>query len=287
MQGEVKWIKITTSMFDDDKMKLIEMMPEKDTVLIIWIKLLIQAGKTNSSGYIFLSEKIPYTEEMLATIFNRPLNSIRLALSILSDFGMIERLNGGVISIVNWEKHQNKKGLDDIREQRRLRQAKYRENKKLIEHKTKEDIDIDIEGNATNNVTISDMEKMFNEFWKRWPRKEKKKESRTKYHKIIKSKEATHDRIMTGLDLYLTCEKVQKGFVQMPTTWLNGAGWDDEYEQPQQKPKDPNAKVYVEHYGWLTEAEIAAIDKEQEEVERKLLEQGEIDENGNIINSEW
>ncbi|MBN3374799.1 hypothetical protein CF087_22550, partial [Clostridium botulinum] len=30
--AEVKWIKITTNMFDDEKIKLIDAMPERDTV---------------------------------------------------------------------------------------------------------------------------------------------------------------------------------------------------------------------------------------------------------------
>jgi phage replisome organizer, putative, N-terminal region len=78
--AEVKWIKITTNMFDDEKIKLIDAMPERDTIHYIWIRLLVQAGKTNANGYIFLNENVPYTEEMLSTIFNRPLNSVRLAL---------------------------------------------------------------------------------------------------------------------------------------------------------------------------------------------------------------
>ena len=60
-------------------------MPEADTLLIIWIKLLAQAGKTNASGYIFLNENIPYTEDMLNT-FNRPLNTVRMALSVFKKF---------------------------------------------------------------------------------------------------------------------------------------------------------------------------------------------------------
>ena len=65
---KVKWIKLSTTMFEDEKIRLIESMPEADTLLIIWIKLLAQAGKTNASGYIFLNENIPYTEDMLATL---------------------------------------------------------------------------------------------------------------------------------------------------------------------------------------------------------------------------
>lgn len=74
--GNIKWIKLSTAMFDDEKIKLIEKLPEADTILIIWIKLLSQAGRTNANGYIYLNENVPYTEEMLATIFDRSLNTV-------------------------------------------------------------------------------------------------------------------------------------------------------------------------------------------------------------------
>jgi len=129
--GEVKWIRINTDMFEDEKIKLIEQMPDADTILVIWIKLLSQAGKTNASGYIFLSEQIPYTEEMLATIFNRPLNTVRMALNTFKSFGMIEIDEDDFINISNWEKHQNAEGLEKIREQNRQRVAKHRNRKKI------------------------------------------------------------------------------------------------------------------------------------------------------------
>jgi phage replisome organizer, putative, N-terminal region len=131
--GTVQWIKLTTTMFDDEKIKLIESMPDKDSILIIWIKLLVQAGKCNATGYIYLNETLPYTDEMLATIFNRPLNTIRLALSIFQKFGMIELSEEGNIFINNWEKHQNIEGLEKIREQTRLRVSKHRKQKGITQ----------------------------------------------------------------------------------------------------------------------------------------------------------
>lgn len=130
--AEIKWIKITTNMFDDEKIKLIDAMPESDTIFYIWIHLLTQAGKCNAGGYIFLSEHVPYTDEMLSTIFNRPVNSVRLALKTLKDFGMIKRSENNDIKITNWEKHQNIEGMEKVREQNRLRKQKQRaESKKL------------------------------------------------------------------------------------------------------------------------------------------------------------
>lgn len=123
--AEVRWIRITTNMFDDEKIKLIDAMPERDTVFYIWIRLLVQAGKTNAGGYIFLSENVPYTDEMFSTLFNRPLNTVRLALQTLKNFGMIEE-SENVLKITNWSKHQNIEGLEKIKEQNRIRQQRKR-----------------------------------------------------------------------------------------------------------------------------------------------------------------
>ncbi|HDK7156002.1 TPA: phage replisome organizer N-terminal domain-containing protein [Clostridium botulinum] len=132
MLAEVKWIKITTNMFDDEKIKLIDAMPERDTVHYIWIRLLVQAGKTNSNGYIFLNDNVPYTEEMLSTIFNRPLNSLRFALKVLREFGMIQIQENKLIKITNWSKHQNIEGMEKVRQQTKQRVAKHRAKKKEL-----------------------------------------------------------------------------------------------------------------------------------------------------------
>ncbi|MED1287327.1 phage replisome organizer N-terminal domain-containing protein [Bacillus mycoides] len=129
--ADVKWIKLSTSMFEDEKIRLIESLPDADTLLIIWIKLLSQAGRTNANGYIFLSENIPFTEEMLSTLFNRPIATVRLALQTFKQFGMIDITDDQYICISNWEKHQNVDGLDKIREQNRLRKQKQRDRLRL------------------------------------------------------------------------------------------------------------------------------------------------------------
>ncbi|OSA99710.1 UNVERIFIED_ORG: DnaD domain protein [Clostridium botulinum] len=128
--GDIKWIKVTTDMFEDEKIRLIDAMPERDTIHYIWIRLLVQAGKTNSHGFIFLGEDIPYTDEMLSTIFCRPLSSIRLALKTLSAFRMIQVDEDNFIKITNWEKYQNVEGMEKVREQNKIRAKKYREKKK-------------------------------------------------------------------------------------------------------------------------------------------------------------
>jgi predicted phage replisome organizer len=128
--SEIRWIKIVTDIFADEKILLIESMPEADTIIVIWFKLLCLAGIQNNLGIVTFKDKIPYTDEMLATIMRRPLNTVRLALETFEKFGMIER-SEGIISIPNWEKHQNIDGMEKVREQGRERQKRFRENQKL------------------------------------------------------------------------------------------------------------------------------------------------------------
>lgn len=129
--AEVKWIKICTDIFDDEKIALIESMPEADGIIVIWFKLLCMAGKQNNGGVFMLNDKLAYTDEMLATIFRRPLNTVRLALSTFEQFGMIT-VENKAYTIPNWDKHQSLDKLEKAREQTRKRVAKYREKQKQI-----------------------------------------------------------------------------------------------------------------------------------------------------------
>lgn len=130
--AEVKWVKIVTDIFDNRKIKQIESLPEGDTIIVIWFKILCLAGTINDNGNIYITQEIPYTDETLATQFNRPLKVIQLALHTFQTFGMVEIIDD-VLKVSNWENYQNIEGLEKIREQNRLRQQRYRENQRLLD----------------------------------------------------------------------------------------------------------------------------------------------------------
>lgn len=127
----VKWIKIVTDIFDDEKILLIESMPDADSIIVIWFKLLCLAGKNNNSGVFTLSDKIPYTDEMFATIFRRPLNTVRMALKAFEQYGMVEIINN-VVTIPNWSKHQNFDKLEKKTEYMKNYMREYREKQKRL-----------------------------------------------------------------------------------------------------------------------------------------------------------
>lgn len=144
--AEVKWIKLMTDMFDNSKIKYLRTLPEGDSIVLFWVMLLTKAGKCNSNGYIFLTENIPYTQEMLATEFGFDLNTVKLSLESLKRLNMIQ-IKKEVIEIANWNEYQNIEGLDKIRYQTRKRVAKHREKQKQITENAK--------SNVTSNVTVT------------------------------------------------------------------------------------------------------------------------------------
>lgn len=144
--AEIKWIKLTTDMFDNRKIKQIRRLPEGNNIVLIWVMLLTIAGRCNASGMIFLTENIPYTLESLAIELDFDQTVVRLALDILQKFSMIV-CNEKDFHITNWEEYQNIEGMEKIREQTRQRVAKFRENhKSLVPNVT---------SNVTSNVTVT------------------------------------------------------------------------------------------------------------------------------------
>jgi predicted phage replisome organizer len=129
--ADVKWIAVAVNMFDDEKIALIEAMPDADAIIVIWLKMLTLAGKLNNGGVLMMGNGMPYTDEMLSTLFRRPLNTVRLALATFEQYGMIEYIDD-VISFPNWEKWQKVDSLDKVREQTRLRVAKHRAKQKAL-----------------------------------------------------------------------------------------------------------------------------------------------------------
>lgn len=142
--AEVKWIKLTTDIFDDEKILLIESLPSADTIIVLWFKLLTFAGKSNNNGVFMMNDRVAYTEEMLAAIFRRDVNLVKLALSTFEQFGMIEII-GETITIPNWDKHQSLDAYEKKKERDRKLQAERRARQKAL-----------VEKSSDNRLTAND-----------------------------------------------------------------------------------------------------------------------------------
>ena len=142
MANDVKWIKITTDMFDNRKIKHLRKLPEGNNIVLLWVMLLTMAGRCNANGMVFLTENIPYTPKMLADELDFEENTVKMGLQALAQLNMVV-MDNDFFFIAGWEEHQNAEGMDKIREQTRKRVAAHREKQKLFA------------ANVTSNVTVT------------------------------------------------------------------------------------------------------------------------------------
>ena len=102
--ADVKWIKITTDVFDDEKILLIESLPEADSIICLWLNLLCRAKLKNSQGLKeFKIANIELTDEVLQSVFRYKGKSIGAALLILEENGFIQRNKNSIVVIPFWQ----------------------------------------------------------------------------------------------------------------------------------------------------------------------------------------
>ena len=150
--ADVKWIKITTDVFDDEKILLIESLPDAYSIITVWFKLLCLAGKQNNNG-VFLMGQMPYTDKMLATIFRMKESTVTMALQTFEQFGMVEIIDG-VITIPNWNKHQTLDAYEKKKERDRLYQKERRAVQRALIQKSS-----DSQQTQSSYVAISEEDK--------------------------------------------------------------------------------------------------------------------------------
>ena len=128
--GEVQWVKLYIDMFGKPKMNKIRRLTDGDRILLFWVMLIASAGRCNAGGKIFITERVPFTNEDLADEFKFPIGTIELALQKFIEMDMISMDEEGFIFITNWEEYQNTEKLAEIREYNRLAQRKSRAKRK-------------------------------------------------------------------------------------------------------------------------------------------------------------
>ncbi len=283
--ADVKWIKITTDIFDDEKMLLIESLPEADSIIVIWFKLLCLAGKINNSGVFIMNDKIAYTDKMLATIFRRKEATVNLALKTFEQFGMIEVVDD-VITIPNWGKHQNLDQLESKKEYMKNYMREYREKQKQLSSKSNcktnsksnvseadKDIDKDKEIDIDNINTMCDsdeshelkkptkaeIDEFFNSIWKLYPvKKGKERVSKAKRIELYKIGEgemhrAIH-RYLTELKKDADWRKPQNGGTFFNSGYVDylDANFEPQERQPV-KGSNKTADMLEESYDMMKE----------------------------------
>ena len=134
MAENVQWIRLKVGMFDGNSFKKIKRakiggVAFRDKLTAVWFELLDLAGKSNANGYLVDNNEIPYhTFDDIAVMLDRDEKEIELCMQFFINEKMVEIVDD-IFCLTNFMQYQNQEGLDKIREQKRLRQARWRERK--------------------------------------------------------------------------------------------------------------------------------------------------------------
>lgn len=225
--AEVKWIKITTDIFDDEKILLIESLPEADSIIVIWFKLLCLAGKMNNSGVFMLNDKVAYTDKMLSTIFRRKESTVKLAIETFVQFGMVEVVDD-VITIPNWGKHQDLDKLESRKEYMREYMQEYRAKQKDKICKVNSKVNSKVNVNTLDNISISNSTSKnnisisFEDIYKEYPRKGEKKKAFSCFQTRLKEGYSEEELLIATKNYAEQCKKEnrEERYIKLASTFF-------------------------------------------------------------------
>lgn len=160
MADNVQWIKLKVGMFDGNSFKKIKRakiggVSYRDKLTAVWFELLDLAGKSNQNGCLIDTNEIPYQSfEDIAIMLDREEKEIELCMRFFINEKMVEIIDD-VYCLTNFVKYQNQEGLDRIREQKRIAQAKWRERTRLGLIGNKKDENVDKKTSTSNLLSYS------------------------------------------------------------------------------------------------------------------------------------
>lgn len=248
---ELKWICLSTSVFDNPKIKLIMAMPQGDALFNCWLRLYCLAGKCNSDGQIFISPQVPVNPEVLAQIFGKPLDLIQTALEIFERLGMINREESGALCIIDWEKDQHQNGIARVREKSRQRTARCRARQ------NKASGSADLSAGNQDDSSVAKSDECSSELIERFgPAFEKL--SATKQipalkieHLVFIDREYPKARLAENIDEVVTEARAEAGIIRNALKWLRPVAIGLAEREGQRNQRSLN-KIFVGYHNDLT-----------------------------------
>lgn len=93
------YLRLKDNFFDSDELKILESMKDGYLYSNILLKLYLRSLKND--GKLVVNERIPYNAEMLASVTGHQVGTIKQALSMFKELGLIEVLENGAIYMLD------------------------------------------------------------------------------------------------------------------------------------------------------------------------------------------
>lgn len=258
VKGRYFYLMLKENFYDSDDMVLLESMENGYKYSNILLKLYLRSLK--DKGKLMYKDRIPYSVEMLAKLTRHDPDTVRRAIEIFKQMGIIEILDNGAIFMMDIENYIGKSSTEADRRRAYDRRIAAEKKELLLANndekscensceKSHEHIDIELNTNINTNTDIetdnnniviakandsvnsSEIEKEFNIIWSLYPRKQGKANAFKAYKKARKqgtAKETIYNGLQAYIE-YIKIEKVKPQFIKQGSTWFNQECWNDDY----------------------------------------------------------
>ena len=133
------YLRLKENFFDSDELKILESMKDGYLYSNILLKLYLRSLKND--GKLVVNERIPYNAEMLASVTGHQVGTIKQALSMFKELGLIEVLENGAIYMLDIQNFIGKGSTEADRQRlydRRI--SEERKQNKLTQSRNLEEI---------------------------------------------------------------------------------------------------------------------------------------------------
>ena len=162
------YLRLKDNFFDSDELKILESMKDGYLYSNILLKLYLRSLKND--GKLVVNDRIPYNAEMLASVTGHQVGTIKQALSMFKELGLIEILENGAIYMLDIQNFIGKgsteadrqrlydRRISDERKQKKLTQSRNLEEileKSTPEIELEKDIEIEKEIHSSAKSTTT------------------------------------------------------------------------------------------------------------------------------------
>lgn len=138
------YLRLKDNFFDSDELKILESMKDGYLYSNILLKLYLRSLKND--GKLVVNDRIPYNAEMLASVTGHQIGTVKQALSIFKELGLIDVLENGAIYMLDIQNFIGRGSSEaDRKREYRQRIETDRTNVRQISDKTPPEIELEIE----------------------------------------------------------------------------------------------------------------------------------------------
>lgn len=245
------WLKLDKDFFNDDTIVWIEQQENGILYSNVYLKLLLKSLSEEGKLIRYVGDTLmPYDDVAISKLIDMPLDTVRVALKLFYDIGLVKTLEAGELYLTQIDEMIG----SETRQAESMRKLRAREKKELEQKVTllpnvteplqkryiEKEIEKEIENKSNINTIVdkstsksSRIEEMYQEFRNAYPKKQGSKTRVIKYYKSFKDLEGTHKLIMEDLKKRKGCAEWLKDngqFIPNLDTYIYNERWLDEYE---------------------------------------------------------